>query len=115
MRTQLRRIWFLVWAERRLYLAGLPFVAISICTGLAYPQVIRLLIDEGVQGGRVERLNQMALLLVGILLVEAVATFARDYCFNLGAERVTARSQDRRARRRVTAVDARISPAARVR
>jgi len=89
--TQLRRIGMLVWAERRLYLTGFPFVAISICTGLAYPQVIRLLIDEGVQGGRVERLNQMALLLVAILLVEAVATFARDYCFNLGAERVTAR------------------------
>jgi len=88
---QLRRIASLVWAERRLYLLGLPFVAISIGTGLAYPQVIRVLIDEGVQGGRIERLNQMALLLVGILLVEAVATFVRDYCFNLGAERTIAR------------------------
>ncbi len=88
---QLRRIASLVWAERRLYLLGLPFVLISIGTGLAYPQVVRLLIDEGVQGGRVERLNQMAVLLVAILIVEAVATFVRDYCFNLGAERTTAR------------------------
>jgi ATP-binding cassette subfamily B protein len=88
---QLRRIAALVWAERRLYVLGTPFVALSIATGLAYPQVIRLLIDEGVQGGRMERLNQMALLLVAILLIEAVATFVRDYCFNLGAERTTAR------------------------
>src|SRR5262249_99034 len=87
----LRRIPSLLPPHRPLYLTGLPFVAISIGTGLAYPQVIRLVIDEGVQGGRIERLNQMALLLVGILLVEAVATFVRDYCFNLGAERTTAR------------------------
>ena len=89
--SQLRRIGSLVWAERRLYVLGTPFVALSIATGLAYPQVIRLLIDEGVQGGHVDRLNRMALLLVAILLVEAVATFVRDYCFNLGAERTTAR------------------------
>jgi len=91
VRAHLRRIGSLVWAERRLYFTGMPFVAISIATGLAYPLVIRLLIDEGVQGGRIDRLNQMAVLLVGILIVEALATFARDYCFNLGAERVTAR------------------------
>jgi ATP-binding cassette subfamily B protein len=91
LRQPLRRIASLVWAERRLYLLGIPFVVISIGTGLAYPQVIRVLIDEGVQHARIDRLDQMALLLVGILLVEAVATFVRDYCFNLGAERTIAR------------------------
>jgi ABC-type multidrug transport system fused ATPase/permease subunit len=91
VKQPLRRIGALIWAERRLYLLGIPFVAISIATGLAYPQVVRVLIDEGVQRGRLDRLNQMALLLVGILLVEAIATFVRDYCFNLGAERTIAR------------------------
>jgi ATP-binding cassette subfamily B protein len=91
VKQPLRRIGSLVWAERRLYLLGAPFVAISIGTGLAYPQVVRVLIDEGVQRARLDRLNQMALLLVGILLIEAIATFVRDYCFNLGAERTIAR------------------------
>jgi ABC-type multidrug transport system fused ATPase/permease subunit len=86
-----RRIAALVWSERRLYLTGVIFVALSIGTGLAYPQVIRLIIDDGVQAGRTARLNQLAILLVGILLVESAATFARDYCFNFGAERVAAR------------------------
>jgi ATP-binding cassette subfamily B protein len=67
------------------------FALLSIGTGLAYPQVIRLIIDEGIQGRQHDRLNQLALVMVGILLVEAAATFARDYCFNLGAERVGAR------------------------
>jgi ABC-type multidrug transport system fused ATPase/permease subunit len=88
---QVRRIAGLVWSERRLYLTGVIFVALSIGTGLAYPQVIRLIIDDGVQAGRTARLNQLAIMLVGILLVESAATFARDYCFNFGAERVAAR------------------------
>jgi len=89
--AQARRIAALVWTERRLYLIGAVFVALSIGTGLAYPQVIRLIIDDGVQAGRTARLNQLAIALVVILLVESVATFVRDYCFNLGAERVAAR------------------------
>ena len=89
--AQVRRIASLVWTERRLYLIGAIFVALSIGTGLAYPQVIRLIIDDGVQAGRTARLNQLAIALVVILLVESVATFVRDYCFNLGAERVAAR------------------------
>jgi ABC-type multidrug transport system fused ATPase/permease subunit len=89
--AQTRRIAALVWSERRLYLTGVIFVALSIGTGLAYPQVIRLIIDDGVQAGRTARLNQLAILLVAILLVESAATFVRDYCFNLGAERVAAR------------------------
>jgi len=89
--AQARRIVALVWTERRLYLTGAVFVALSIGTGLAYPQVIRLIIDDGVQAGRTARLNQLAVTLVVILLVESVATFVRDYCFNLGAERVAAR------------------------
>jgi ATP-binding cassette subfamily B protein len=89
--AQARRIAALVWTERRLYLIGAVFVALSIGTGLAYPQVIRLIIDDGVQAGATARLNQLAIALVVILLVESVATFVRDYCFNLGAERVAAR------------------------
>jgi ABC-type multidrug transport system fused ATPase/permease subunit len=89
--AQARRIAALVWTERRLYLTGAVFVALSIGTGLAYPQVIRLIIDDGVQAGRTARLNELAIALVVILLVESMATFVRDYCFNLGAERVAAR------------------------
>ena len=88
---RIRRVLALVWAERRLYLPGCLFISFSIATGLSYPLVIRWIIDDGIQGGRVDRLNELALLLVGILVGEALSTYARDYCFNLGAERVAAR------------------------
>jgi ABC-type multidrug transport system fused ATPase/permease subunit len=91
VRRQVGRVLALVWAERRLYLPGCMFILFSIGTGLTYPLVIRWIIDDGIQGGRVDRLNQLALILLAILLGEALSTFARDYCFNLGAERVAAR------------------------
>ncbi|HKB09649.1 MAG TPA: ABC transporter transmembrane domain-containing protein, partial [Vicinamibacterales bacterium] len=91
LRGQIRRVLALVWAERRLYLPGCLFIAFSIATGLTYPLVIRWIIDDGIQGGRIDRLDRLALILVLILVGEAIATFARDYCFNLGAERVIAR------------------------
>ena len=89
--AQVARVARLVWAERRTYLAGTIFVVVSIGTALAYPQVIRLIIDEGIIGGQAERLNQLSLWMVVILLVEAAGTGARDYFFGLGAERVGVR------------------------
>src|SRR5216684_2040838 len=90
VRAQVGHVVRLVWAERRTYLTGAIFVAVSIGTALAYPQVIRLIIDDAIAGGHTRRLNQLAAIMVGVLLVEAVSTCIRDYCFNLGAERVAA-------------------------
>lgn len=90
-REQIARVARLVWAERRAYLPGLIFVAISIATAVAYPYVIRLIIDNAIQGGHLERLNRLSLLMVGILVAEACSTFGRDYLFGIGAERVGVR------------------------
>jgi ATP-binding cassette subfamily B protein len=89
--SQVGRVARLVWAERRTYLPGTIFVVVSIATALAYPQVIRLIIDEGILGGQTQRLNQLSLWMIVIVLIEAVATGARDYFFGLGAERVGVR------------------------
>jgi ATP-binding cassette subfamily B protein len=91
LRAQVGHVARLVWAERRVYLPGTIFVICSLGTALVYPQVIRLIIDQAIQGGQVQRLNQLSLWMVGILIVEAIATGARDYYFGLGAERVGVR------------------------
>lgn len=91
VRIQIGRIARLMWAERRPYLIGSVFVVASIGTGLAYPQLIRLLIDDAMQGGQVERLNQLSLWLVALLVIEGISTGVRDYCFGQGAERVGVR------------------------
>jgi ATP-binding cassette subfamily B protein len=89
--AQTARVASLIWTERRPYLAGGVFVAMSIGTALAYPYVIRLIIDDAIQGGQVSRLNELSLVMVAILLVEAVSTWGRDYFFGIGADRVGSR------------------------
>src|SRR5262249_37730868 len=76
---QLPRVGALVAAERRAYLAGLVFVTVSIGTALGYPYVIRLIIDDAIRGGDLARLNQLSLVMLGILIAEAIATWGRDY------------------------------------
>jgi ABC-type multidrug transport system fused ATPase/permease subunit len=88
-------LWELVRDQRRAYATGTIFVAVGIVAALAYPQVIRLIIDEGIVGGRVERINALGLLMLALLLVEAVATFMRNGLFNLAAERMAAQLQQR--------------------
>src|SRR5471032_3116905 len=74
---QLRRVRGLMWAERLPYVLGSVFVVISICTSLAYPYVIRLIIDDAITGGQLQRLNNLSLTMVGILLLEALSICAR--------------------------------------
>jgi ATP-binding cassette subfamily B protein len=85
---QVRRVAAVVWAERRPYLLGTIFVLLSVCTALAYPYLVRLIIDDAIQTGNVARLNQLALAILAVLLTEAASTCGRDYFFGIGAERV---------------------------
>jgi len=89
--SQVRRVGRLVWVERRPYLLGVVFVAFSTMTALVYPYVVQLILDDAIGAGQLQKLNQYSLMMVGILLIEAAATYGRDYCFGLGAERVGAR------------------------
>ena len=89
--AQVRRVGRLAWTERRPYLTGSIFVGLSTLTSLAYPYVVRLIIDDAIGGGQIQRLNQLCLIMVGILLLEAAATWGRDYFFAWGAERVGVR------------------------
>src|SRR5262249_2264282 len=87
----LKRALAFVLEERRLFFTGCIFVALSIGTGLTYPLVIRWIIDDGVQAGRLDLLNRLSLAMLGILVVEAIATLSRDYCFKPRAQRGAAR------------------------
>lgn len=81
--------------HRKWFLWGLVFVFMSIGLTLVYPQVIRIIIDEGIQAGRMDRVNELALLMVAILFVEAPATYLRTYFFDVGSRRTVAALQKR--------------------
>src|SRR5207245_9251145 len=91
MTTQLGGLAVLLRDQRALYATGAAFVAIGLVATLSYPILVKRLIDEGVMAGHMSRVNELALLLLGLLAVEGVATVVRDYYFNLAAERLTMR------------------------
>ena len=92
---QVRALAGLAYEERWRYAAGTIFVLIGIATGLSYPWFVQRLIDEGVMTARLDRVNRIGLILLGLLVTEGVATALRDYFYNVAAERVTARLRRR--------------------
>lgn len=90
MTTQLRALSALILEQRLLYGLGSVFMAIGLVTALSYPVIVKRLIDEGVLAGHLHRVNELALVLLALLLAESVATVVRDYYFNLAAERLAA-------------------------
>ena len=95
MTTQLRALSALILQQRSLYLVGGIFVTVGLVVALSYPIVLKRLIDDGVLAGNMQRVNELALLLLGLLLAEGIATVARDYYYNLAAERVSAEIRQR--------------------
>jgi ATP-binding cassette subfamily B protein len=91
VKGQLRRLFALVREQRSVYAIGGVFVASGVACTLSFPLVVKRLIDEGVVGARAQRVNELTLVLLLLLVAECIATIARDYHFNLAAERVTTR------------------------
>jgi len=57
--------------QRRLYLLGMLFVFLSIGTTLAYPQVIRIIVDDAIMGERLDIITPLALVMACLLAVES--------------------------------------------
>jgi ATP-binding cassette subfamily B protein len=67
--------------ERRLYLVGMLFVFLSIGTTLAFPQVIRIIVDDAILGEKLDIITPLALLLAGLLIVESFSILKLFQCF----------------------------------
>lgn len=82
-------------SHKTLFSVGGVFVILSIGMTVLFPQAIRLLVDEGVQGGQLDTVNFLVLLMAGMVVVEAGSTFFHHYCFQLAARKTTADLQRR--------------------
>jgi len=86
---KLLRILRFVWPYRMWFLAGLMALVLSSLTLLSFPYFAGQLLDIA-SGKRVPyfaSINQVALLLIGILLIQAVFSFTRVYTFSITSER----------------------------
>lgn len=70
--------------------AALVALLLTSALTLSLGQGVRLLIDDGFISGSLSQLNQTLLLMLGIIVVMSLATFARFYWVSWLGERVTA-------------------------
>jgi subfamily B ATP-binding cassette protein MsbA len=69
---------------------ALASLLVASALGLAFPQVVRLIIDAAFVERDAARLNQMALMLIGLFAVQALFSFLRTYLLAYTGERVVA-------------------------
>ncbi|MCP4903122.1 MAG: ATP-binding cassette domain-containing protein [bacterium] len=92
-RLDLRRLSQLALPEWRLLIPATLFLLIGGGMGLAYPQVVRVLIDATLTEGR-ETIDRAALWLLLIFSIQAIAVAARYYLFTTAGERIVTRLRD---------------------
>ena len=92
----LKRLYSLAWPERWMLALGTVFLLISAVGNLAFPRAIGTLFDESITGlkmGKVDlaRVDEMALVLVGIFAATAIASALRFLLFSRSGERIVSK------------------------
>ncbi len=87
LRSLYRRLAPVMRQERRLYLLGTFFVLLSIGTTLSYPQIVRIIVDEGILGDRIDIISPLALAMAALLIVESFSIARLFHCFGRAARK----------------------------
>jgi ABC transporter fused permease/ATP-binding protein len=86
-----RQTWRLISmarAEWRALAAGTFFLLLGSGSMLAFPQAVRVMLDEALHAGDRSAVDQVALVLVGVFVAQALASAARYYLFTTAGERI---------------------------
>ena len=78
----------------RLSIATLALLGTSVLS-LAYPQLVRLIVDGVLNGGGTEVVHQYAFILLVLFAGTAVLTAVRMYLFTIAGERIVTRLRQR--------------------
>ena len=84
------RLWPFVWPYRLQILGAMAALLIAAGTVLGLGMGLRRLVDEGFTAGNAMLLNQAVLVLFGVVILLAVASYARFYLVSWIGERVVA-------------------------
>ena len=92
-KVPVRRMLALAVPEWRRLAAATVFLVVGGAASLAWPQVVRVLIDAAVAGGA-ETLNRAVLAMALIFAVQGVAVAFRYYLFSVAGERIVTRLRE---------------------
>ena len=87
----IRRLMGLAIYEWQMLLIGAMFLAISSAALLAFPQVIKLIVDDALAAKDAATLNHVAMIALALFAVQSLAGAARYYCFTIAGERIVVR------------------------
>ncbi len=93
--TTWSRIYSVARPERRTLLLGLFFLLLSSGAGLAYPQLVRWMVDHVLQPKNYVMLNKVVFALFVAFIFQAVTSSVRYYLFTLSGERIVLRLRQR--------------------
>jgi ATP-binding cassette subfamily B protein len=87
----LGRLVALARPEWKALAVGSLFLLVGSAMGLAYPQAIRIIIDEALGAQSISGVDRAAYAMLAIFLVQGVAIALRHYLFTVAGERIVAR------------------------
>ncbi|MFT5726767.1 MAG: ABC-type multidrug transport system fused ATPase/permease subunit [Desulforhopalus sp.] len=93
--SEFRQLLTFAYPERRLLFWGTLFLALGSLVLLAFPQAVRITMDEAVESKNISLINQMGMLMLILLAVQSLATALRYYLFTLAGERTVKRIRSR--------------------
>lgn len=89
--TTWSRIYSVARPERKTLMLGLVFLILSSGAGLAYPQLVRWMVDHVLQPKNYALLNKVVLALFFAFIFQAITSSVRYYLFTLSGERIVLR------------------------
>lgn len=88
--ADLKRLLSLAVPQWRLITIGTIFLIVGSGMGLLYPQAVRIIIDGALEAKSTTRIDQAALAMVAIFLLQGIAIALRYYLFTIAGERIVA-------------------------
>ena len=92
-KVSIRRMLALAVPEWKRLAAATVFLVLGGAASLAWPQIVRVLIDAAVAGGD-EMLNKAVLAMAAVFAVQGVAVAFRYYLFSVAGERIVTRLRE---------------------
>lgn len=93
--SEFRQLLKFAYPERRLLFWGTLFLVLSSLVLLAFPQAVRITMDEAVESKNLRLINQMGIVMLILLTIQSFATALRYYLFTLAGERTVKRIRSR--------------------
>ena len=85
------RILKLARPELKTLLIATVFLAIGSSSNLVYPQLIKNMVDGALNSKQMDKINQVAALMLAIFFIQSIAAALRYYLFTMAGERIVLR------------------------